>query len=54
MTDRMRRIHRIHLVGIGGVGMAGIAEVLINLGYEVPGSDLRESKVLGYLLPDNS
>ena len=43
MTDRMRRIHRIHFVGIGGVGMAGIAEVLINLGYEVQGSDLRDS-----------
>jgi UDP-N-acetylmuramate--alanine ligase len=43
MSDRMRRIHRIHFVGIGGVGMAGIAEVLLNLGYEVQGSDLRES-----------
>lgn len=43
MKDRMRRIHRIHLVGIGGVGMGGIAEVLLNLGYAVQGSDLRES-----------
>jgi UDP-N-acetylmuramate--alanine ligase len=41
MKDRMRRIHRIHFVGIGGVGMAGIAEVLLNLGYEVQGSDLK-------------
>jgi UDP-N-acetylmuramate--alanine ligase len=41
MSDRMRRIHRIHFVGIGGVGMAGIAEVLLNLGYEVQGSDLK-------------
>ncbi len=41
MTDRMRRIHRIHFVGIGGVGMSGIAEVLLNLGYEVQGSDLK-------------
>jgi UDP-N-acetylmuramate--alanine ligase len=40
----MRRIHRIHFVGIGGVGMAGIAEVLLNLGYEVQGTDVRESK----------
>jgi UDP-N-acetylmuramate--alanine ligase len=39
----MRRINRIHLVGIGGVGMAGIAEVLVNLGYAVQGSDLKES-----------
>jgi UDP-N-acetylmuramate--alanine ligase len=45
MTDRMRRIHRIHFVGIGGVGMSGIAEVLINLGYEVQGSDLKRNEV---------
>ncbi len=45
MTDRMRRIHRIHFVGIGGVGMGGIAEVLLNLGYHVQGSDLREGTV---------
>ena len=41
MNDRMRRIHRIHFVGIGGSGMGGIAEVLLNLGYEVQGSDVR-------------
>lgn len=40
MNDRMGRIQRIHLVGIGGVGMGGIAEVLINLGYDVQGSDI--------------
>ena len=34
----------IHFVGIGGVGMSGIAEVLFNLGYEVKGSDLRETE----------
>jgi UDP-N-acetylmuramate--alanine ligase len=34
----------IHFVGIGGIGMSGIAEVLANLGYEVTGSDLRESE----------
>lgn len=43
MNDPMGAIHTIHFVGIGGVGMAGIAEVLINLGYEVQGSDLRSS-----------
>lgn len=43
MRNRMRKISRIHLIGIGGVGMGGIAEVLLNLGYEVQGSDLRES-----------
>lgn len=39
------RIKRIHLVGIGGAGMSGIAEVLINLGYQVSGSDIRSSRV---------
>lgn len=37
-----RRVKRVHLVGIGGVGMAGIAEVLINLGYEISGSDIKQ------------
>ncbi|NVJ65595.1 MAG: UDP-N-acetylmuramate--L-alanine ligase [Gammaproteobacteria bacterium] len=41
----MRRIKRIHFVGIGGAGMSGIAEVLVNLGYQVSGSDLRQSRV---------
>jgi len=45
MTDRMRRIQRIHLVGIGGSGMGGIAEVLVNLGYDVQGSDLKPNAV---------
>ncbi len=39
----MGRIRRIHFVGIGGVGMSGIAEVLLNLGYEVSGSDLNKN-----------
>ncbi|WP_045225335.1 UDP-N-acetylmuramate--L-alanine ligase [Methyloterricola oryzae] len=39
----MGRIKRIHFVGIGGTGMSGIAEVLINLGYQVSGSDLQLS-----------
>ncbi|MBV0932697.1 UDP-N-acetylmuramate--L-alanine ligase [Marinobacterium weihaiense] len=39
----MRRIRRIHFVGIGGVGMCGIAEVLLNQGYAISGSDLRPS-----------
>src|SRR5688572_8707115 len=45
MSDRMRRIHRIHFVGIGGSGMSGIAEVLLNLGYEVQGSDIKPNPV---------
>ncbi len=39
------KIQRIHFVGIGGIGMSGIAEVLLNLGYKVSGSDLRSSAV---------
>jgi UDP-N-acetylmuramate--alanine ligase len=39
------KIQRIHFVGIGGIGMSGIAEVLLNLGYKVSGSDLRNSPV---------
>ncbi|MDM9561915.1 MULTISPECIES: UDP-N-acetylmuramate--L-alanine ligase [Bordetella] len=39
------RIQHIHFVGIGGSGMSGIAEVLLNLGYTVSGSDLHESAV---------
>jgi len=39
------RTRRIHFIGIGGIGMSGIAEVLNNLGYEVSGSDLRDSDV---------
>ncbi len=39
------KLQRIHFVGIGGIGMSGIAEVLINLGYKVSGSDLKHSAV---------
>ena len=39
------KIQRIHFVGIGGIGMSGIAEVLLNLGYKVSGSDLKSSAV---------
>lgn len=41
----MGRIQRIHFVGIGGAGMSGIAEVLINLGYDVSGSDIQSNTV---------
>ncbi len=41
----MRRIGCIHFVGIGGVGMCGIAEVLLNQGYRISGSDIRRSPV---------
>jgi UDP-N-acetylmuramate--alanine ligase len=39
------KIQRIHFVGIGGIGMSGIAEVLLNLGYQISGSDLKTSPV---------
>ncbi|MEW6439632.1 MAG: UDP-N-acetylmuramate--L-alanine ligase [bacterium] len=38
-----KKNQRIHFVGIGGIGMSGIAELLLNLGYRVSGSDLKES-----------
>ncbi len=45
LAARMGKVRRIHFVGIGGSGMAGIAEVLLNLGYQVSGSDLNDSAV---------
>lgn len=42
-VEFMRRVKRVHFVGVGGVGMSGIAEVLLNLGFEVSGSDLAQS-----------
>ncbi len=44
-VPEMRRIRKIHFVGIGGSGMCGIAEVLLNQGYEISGSDIRASSV---------
>jgi UDP-N-acetylmuramate--alanine ligase len=43
--QKFGKIKRIHFVGIGGIGMSGIAELLLNLGYEVSGSDLKETVV---------
>jgi UDP-N-acetylmuramate--alanine ligase len=42
---RKRKIQHIHFVGIGGIGMSGIAEVLLNLGYHISGSDVKETEV---------
>ncbi|MCH1920666.1 UDP-N-acetylmuramate--L-alanine ligase [Shewanella sp. A3A] len=41
----MRRVRRIHFVGIGGAGMGGIAEVLLNEGYQISGSDIADNAV---------
>lgn len=51
MTEAFRnpKIRVIHMVGIGGAGMSGIAEVLLNLGYSVVGSDLSEGVVVQHL-----
>jgi UDP-N-acetylmuramate--alanine ligase len=40
-----RKIQKLHFVGIGGIGMSGIAELLLNLGYQVSGSDVKQSPV---------
>ncbi|MEA3486842.1 MAG: UDP-N-acetylmuramate--L-alanine ligase [Thermodesulfobacteriota bacterium] len=44
-----RRVKHIHFVGIGGIGMSGIAEVLLNLGYTISGSDLESSDITSRL-----
>ena len=40
-----RKSKHIHFVGIGGIGMSGIAELLLNLGYRISGSDLQETDI---------
>lgn len=45
-----RKIREIHFVGIGGIGMSGIAEVLLNLGYRISGSDLQASDLTDRLI----
>jgi UDP-N-acetylmuramate--alanine ligase len=42
---RRGKIQHIHFVGVGGIGMSGIAEVLLNLGYHISGSDIKETEV---------
>lgn len=50
LTSAMQsRVKHIHFIGIGGVGMGGIAEVLLNLGYRVSGSDLQENSLIQHL-----
>ncbi len=46
---RFGNIRHIHFVGIGGIGMSGIAELLINLGYQVSGSDVLRSDITDHL-----
>jgi len=49
-NSRMDRIRRLHFIGIGGAGMSGIAEVMLNLGYEVSGSDKRDNSATRRLM----
>lgn len=46
-AEKMMRskIGLIHMIGIGGIGMSGIAEILLNLGYQIQGSDIKESYI---------
>ena len=41
-----RKVNKVHFVGIGGIGMSGIAELLINIGFTVSGSDLHDSEII--------
>ena len=45
-----RKVKKIHFVGIGGIGMSGIAELLLNLGFDVSGSDINESPIIEKLI----
>jgi UDP-N-acetylmuramate--alanine ligase len=44
-AESMGRVRHLHFVGVGGAGMSGIAEVMLNLGYQVSGSDLKQGAV---------
>ena len=46
VVPEMRRVKQIHFIGIGGAGMGGIAEVLLNEGYQISGSDIAENAVV--------
>ena len=41
-----RHVKKLHFVGIGGIGMSGIAELLLNQGFKISGSDINDSKVI--------
>ena len=41
-----RKVNKVHFVGIGGIGMSGIAELLLNLGFSISGSDLNDSEII--------
>ena len=45
---------KIHCIGIGGIGLSAVAEILISQGYEVSGSDMRESEITEKLIKDGA
>ena len=45
---------RIHCIGIGGIGLSAIAEILISRGYDVSGSDMRESEITERLIEEGA
>ena len=45
MTGALEQARRFHFVGVGGIGMSGLAELLVNLGYEVSGSDMHRTEI---------
>ena len=45
MSGLLEKVRRVHFVGVGGIGMSGIAELMVNLGYEVSGSDMHRTDV---------
>ncbi|MEM4397960.1 MAG: Mur ligase domain-containing protein, partial [Candidatus Woesearchaeota archaeon] len=47
--ELFNKVKKIHLIGIGGSGMSGIAEVLLNLGYKISGSDIKNTEVIEHL-----
>ena len=49
IIPEMRRVRSIHFVGVGGAGMGGLAEVLLNEGYDITGSDIAENNVVKHL-----
>ncbi len=53
-VPEMRRVSNIHFIGIGGAGMSGIAEVLLNEGYQVSGSDQQSSAVTQRLIKNGA
>jgi UDP-N-acetylmuramate--alanine ligase len=49
VSDVLEQARRIHFIGIGGIGMSGIAELLVNLGYDVSGSDMQQTDITNRL-----